>query len=516
MSDPVIDPSTPILVGVHQITYRVTPEAMPTGLQMLEQAAHGALEDTGAGGSTRAAIDTVLAINSTIEEPFFDGMDLPKSKNPPLALARALGVPDARCIYTHTGGNTPQMVVNRLAEEIAGGKVGVALIAGAEFMQNFWALVQSGADMTAWRVEDDLCKEYWGDKRPGSSEVETAHAMDRPSNTYALIETAIRASRGSNVADHMTSIGKLMSPFTAVAAKNPNAWFPVERPADEIATETDKNRMVGSPYTKYMNSILRVDMSASLVLTSVGKARELGIPEEKWVYLRGCADGVDVWNISERPELHRSPAMAGCWAAASGMAGIGADELDLIDLYSCFPSAVEIACLEIGLAEDDSRGLTVTGGLPYFGGPGNNYATHSIAEMVTQLRAKPGAYGLCTANGWYITKHACGIYSTTPPSGKWSRENPSILQSELDASQTVSVTEAPNGRGTVETCTAVYGRDGPMFGLVIGRLEDNSRFVAQTATDEATINALRADDCVGRRGNVSPAGDGLKNIFTFE
>ncbi len=509
------DPSTPILVGSHQITYRVPPEEMPTWAQMLEQAARGALEDTGVGDATCQAIDTVLVINSTIEEPFFRNMDLPKPGNPPRGLARTLGVPGARAIYTHTSGSTPQMVVNRLAEEIANGQVGLALISGAEFLNNFWKLFQAGADMSAWRVPDDPPTEYWGDEKPGCSEIELAHGMDRPSNTYAMIENAIRASRGASVADHMASIGRLMSPFTSVAAQNPNAWFQVERSAAEIATETERNRMVGSPYTKYMNSILRVDMSASLVMTSVGRARELGIPEDKWVYLRGCADANDIWNISERPDLDRSPAIAGCWSQASAMAGISADDLDFVDLYSCFPSAVEIAVREIGLAEDDPRGLTVTGGLPYFGGPGNNYAAHSIGEMMKRLRAKPGSYGLCSANGWYITKHAYGVYSTVPHEGAWSREAPNVLQEKIDAGPTVKVTDTPNGVGTIETCTAIYGRKGPMFGIVMGRLEDGSRFIANTATDEATLNALQADDAIGRTGVVAPSGEGLKNTFTF-
>ena len=54
------------------------------------------------------------------------------------------------------------------------------------------------------------------------------------------------------------------------------------------------------------------------------------------------------------------------------MADCTISEIDAFDIYSCFPSAIQIACDEIGLDIDDPRNLTVTGGLPYFGGPGNN------------------------------------------------------------------------------------------------------------------------------------------------
>ncbi len=509
-------PSTPILVGGGQKTWRVTSEDMPTALEMIETAARLALADTGAEAAAGAALDTVATIEFTIDAPYFKDMGIPKPKNSATGLARVLGKTDAYTIQCGgPGGNSPQQMINYIAEKIARDDVGLAVISGAEFLNNYWTLVRSGAPMDHWRTDDPDPSEKIGEARDGESAIEQANGMERPTNVYPLIENAIRAERGATVAEHLASMGRLMAPFTKVAAANPYAWFPVERSAEEIATEGPKNRMVGFPYTKYMNAIMRVDMAAAVVLTSVGKARELGIPEDRWVYLHGCGDAKDVWNVTERPELTRSPAIAGCWQRASAMADIGADDLNYIDLYSCFPSAVEIACREIGLAEDDPRGLTVTGGLPYFGGPGNNYAMHSVVTMLDKLRADPCSFGLCTANGWYVTKHSLGIYSTEPVEGEWAREDPKVLQAELDAGSRVEVAEKPEGKGTVETSTLVYGRGGPMMGIVVGRLEDGRRFVAKTEIDEKTIAALRADDSAGRKGTVA-AGEGLKNKFVFD
>ena len=73
------------------------------------------------------------------------------------------------------------------------------------------------------------------------------------------------------------------------------------------------------------------------------------------------------------------------------------------------------------LADDDPRGLTLTGGLPYFGGPGNSYSLHGIAETVTQMRDKPGRFGFVGANGGIMSKYSVGIYSTEPRRWRDSR-----------------------------------------------------------------------------------------------
>lgn len=505
--------NTPVLVGVSQKTWKVNPQDLPTATGMLEHVARAALADAGARPED---LDAVATIEFTIEAPYFEPMGLPRPINPSRSLAKRLGRADVHTIQgLGPGGNSPQQILDEIAEKIANGERKLTVMAGAEFLGSYWKLLQMGAEMAAWKEDNPPPDEQIGAYKKGESEIEGANGIERPTNAYPLIENAIRHDRGASVAEHMMSMAKLMSPLTKVAAANPHAWFPVERSAEEIATPSARNRFIGHPYTKYMNAIMQVDQAAAIVLTSVENARTLGIPEDKWVYLHGCGDATDIWNMSERPELHRSPAIAGCWKRASKMAGITVDDLKYIDLYSCFPSAIEIACREIGIAEDDPRGLTVTGGLPYFGGPGNNYATHSIATMVEKLRADPGSFGLCTANGWYVTKHAAGIYSTKPFEGPWKREDPSVLQAEIDAIRRVEVAEKPEGSGTVETCTVIYGRDAPMMGIVIGRLEDGRRFIANTATDEATIAQLQADDAIGRRGTVTPAGDGLKNTFVF-
>ena len=206
-----------------------------------------------------------------------------------------------------------------------------------------------------------------------------------------------------------------------------------------------------------------------------------------------------------------TPAMRLVGREAFEMADCALEDIDALDLYSCFPSAVQIACDELGIAHDDPRGLTVTGGLPYFGGPGNNYVTHAIATMMNVLRDNPGKFGLLNGNGWFVTKHSLGIYSTTPVSGTWQREAPESYQQAILEQQRPPFTETPQGQASIETYTVLHGREGVERALVIGRLDDGTRFVAETPDDEATLQRMMSQDMLGVRGHVT-TGD-PKNLF---
>jgi len=195
------------------------------------------------------------------------------------------------------------------------------------------------------------------------------------------------------------------------------------------------------------------------------------------------------------------------------MADIDVGDLSFIDLYSCFPSAVELACREFGIAEDDPRGLTITGGLPYFGGAGNDYVMHSIVTMLDKLRGRPGSFGLCTGNGWFVTKHSAGIYSTKPTKGSWKREDPKSYQKEIDAEPRPEVVEKPEGRATIETYTIVTDRKGKRFGIVVGRLENGKRFLANTLDDDQTLDWMMREEMLGRAGTVRPTEG--NNLFQF-
>jgi acetyl-CoA C-acetyltransferase len=507
--------TTPVLIGAGQFTYRGDAAASPSPLAMIKIAAERAAADAGLADGALAGLDALAVVAFAVDAEGNQGrFPFPRLKNPPASLARRLGAKPAYAPYTQMGGNTPQQLVNALCEKIARGETEFALAVGGEFLGALTKRLKTGASFDDFETEDEFGEpERFGDGRSGVSPQEGLHGLAAPINTYPLFENALRAHLGNSLAQHQARIGALMAPFTQVAAANPYAWFPTARSAEELVTVSDTNRMIGFPYPKYLNAIMEVDQSAGVLIASVRKARELGVPQDKWVFLHGCADAHDLWHVLERQNYWSSPAMRLTGQRALAMAGVGLDAISFIDLYSCFPVAVEIGAAELGLALDDPRGLTVTGGLPYAGGPGNNYVMHSIATMMGKLRDKRGAYGLVTGNGWYLTKQSTGVYSTMPLDGAWERQDPAVIQAEINALPHPEVIERPQGRATIETYTVVHSREGYRLGIVIGRDAQGRRFVAETPRDEATLKGLEAVESVGRPGVVGPSPDSPRNRF---
>jgi len=259
--------------------------------------------------------------------------------------------------------------------------------------------------------------------------------------------------------------------------------------------------MIGHPYPKLMNSNNSVEQAAALLLCSVERARELGLPADRWVFPWAGTDANDTRFVGHRVSLHRSPAIGIAGAKVLSLAGVGVDDLAHVDLYSCFPSAVEVAAAELGLALD--RQLTVTGGLSFAGAPMNGYVMHSIATMAGLLRADPGSRGLVTANGGYLTKHAFGVYSTEPPAAGFRHAD---LQDQVDELPRRVLDEAPDGEVKIETWTAMHNRSGePETGIVVGLLAGGQRALG-TTTDPDVLNALVTEDLAGRRARISPDG----------
>ena len=507
-----VDERTPVLVGSGQLTQREPdPRAALAPLALTAEAARIAAHDAGAGDALLAALDTVVVVRSFSDTSWRFASPFGRDANPPRTLARALGAGAARrLVYTWPGGNMPQWSVNRLAAQIARGECDAALVAGGEALATQKAAQRAGLALD-WRADPGGAPEMWGVSTRGWSDVEDAHGMRGAIYAYPLFENAIRARHGRSLADHQRAMGELLAGFARVAAGNPLADRRRAYDADAIAQVRDDNPYIGFPYTRLMNANAFIDQSAAVILTSVGRARALGIPRDRWVFLHGGADAHDHWYICDRRDFHSSPAIRRVAERSFAMAGIAPADLEAIDLYSCFASAIEVACAEIGLAADDPRGLTITGGLPYFGGPGNNYVTHAIAEMMHRMRARPGTFGLVTANGNYLTKHSAGIYSSEPPGRPFSPADPAADQAELDAMPRAPFVALAEGAAEIETWTVMHERTGPAWSIVIGRRDDGVRFIANTPADAGLLAEMTHSDFVGCRGIVR--NDGTRNTF---
>ena len=501
----------PILVGAGQSTKKNEPlEACSSPVDLILESAHRAAEDSTIGSSIFKQLDLVVLVRS-FREVF---------RNSPQLVADALGAKKARCYLTPHGGHTPQYLVNRYSEAIARDELDLVLLGGAEALDNQIRCGKAGVNPN-WDVKQDADFAYlYPDKRFGTKS-EHKHGLSLPANCYPMFETALCHHYGDTIKEHQIKMGKLFASFSAVAAKTLTAWYPIERSAEEIAMATTANRYVGWPYTKFMNAMNNINQGAALLMTSVGHAKALGIPEDKWIYLHGCADANEIINVSERVNYHSSSAIRKAGEVAFEQAGFGVEDIDFIDIYSCFPVAVQIACDMLGISVDDPRPLTVTGGLPYHGGAGSNYVMNSIATMAEILRANPGKKGMVTANGGYLTKHSLGLYSTEPVSAKngevpWCRRDPAEYQAEINAEPHPGVDKNPQGKaGTVEAYTVLFDRNNePTIGLVLGRLESGKRFYARMHSDRELLRAWTQQSAVGQRGQLS-LGDDEINRFAF-
>ncbi|MDP9845460.1 acetyl-CoA acetyltransferase [Streptosporangium lutulentum] len=499
-----IDPSTPVLVGVGQVSERIGEPGYRclSSVELAAAAAREAIADTGAVAATvAAAVDTVAGVRQF--EISVPGAPAPlgRSTNYPRSVAVRVGATPGRAILEVAGGQGPQHLVNELAATIAAGDAQAVLVFGAEAISTTRHLAgaEDRPDFSE-TVEGDLEDRGFG--LDGlASQFLAAHGLAGAPSQYALFDNARRARLRQTRQEYAAGMGALFAPFTKVAAANPHAAAPTERGAGELVTPTEKNRLIAEPYTRYVVAREKVNQGAAVLLMSVAAARRLGVPEEKWVFLHGHAD-LRERDLLDRGDLSTGPAAVMAARHALDLAGIGPDDLDAIDLYSCFPIAVSNVCDGLGLAADGTRELTVTGGLPFFGGAGNNYSTHAIAEVVRRLRARPGAYGMVGANGGMLSKYSVGVYSTTPC--EWRPDESAALQAEIDAWPAVEQAVQADGWGTIETYTVKHGRGGNRTGIVVGRLEaDGRRFLARTADgDEETLGLLSTGEPIGRRVHV--------------
>ncbi|HET8944487.1 MAG TPA: acetyl-CoA acetyltransferase [Dehalococcoidia bacterium] len=496
----------PVIIGAAQLTNRserVEDAIEPA--EMMEQVARSADEDAGARGLLAQA-DSVQVV----------GMLSWQYRDAPGVLAERIGASPSHKLYSSVGGETPQRLVNETAQAIAEGRTRIALIAGAEALSSRRLGRRTGTHFPWPKGTPEAVS---GDTRAALTETEARHGATLPTRFYPLFENAIRAHLGLGIEEHQRRLGELCSRFTRVAAENPYAWFPEVQTPEEITAIRPDNRWVCFPYPKLMNAIIEIDQAAALIVTGSETARELGVPEDRWVYLWGCGDANDRWFVSERPNYYSSPGIRAATGRALGMAGLNVNDIAAFDLYSCFPSAVQLALDALGLKPDDPRPLTVTGGLPYAGGPGNNYVSHSITTMVHRLRERPHDCGLVTGLGWFVTKHSAGVYSARRPSRSWQRTDPAVDQSKVDAMESPAFEEHPCGEAVVETYTVAFNREGePEQGIVIGRLGDGSgpRFFANTAPDASLLWGMTREEFVGRPGRVEPDAETGRNVFTPE
>ena len=504
----VIDPRTPCIIGVAAHTWH--PEAVgaagaPEPLEMWHHVAREAAADAGS--------PDLLAAPDSIQIVYCQTWQYDDAVT---RLAERLGADPRHRHYSGIGGTTTQQLVNETSEAMLRGEMDLALITSAEALATKRRRKRDG-DRWAGSFPPADKRPFPWESPPDPAEV--AHEVFQAWLTFAVFDNARRARLGIGLDQYRSEIGEMLAPMTKIAAGNPNAWYRIERSAHEIVEARPDNRMVGYPYTKYMVSVMDVDMAGALVLATHERADALGVPLEKRVYPRGWCYARDPVLVAEHADLTRSPAMAAAASEALRVAGIGIDDVGHLDLYSCFASSLHFARDALGLAAGDSRALTVTGGLPYHGGPASGYLTHSIAAMVEQIRADPETAGLVSGVGMHMTKHVFGVYSAAP--GPVEPPDAGAAQRRAERDGHARVVAEHDGEATVGAYSVVHGRDGqPEWALLVCDLADGSRTYAQVR-DPALCLGAESTELVGTtvrletRTIVGPAGEQRVNLATW-
>ena len=496
----VVDPRTPVIVGAGQHLQRGEDLAAARHpVELMAEAARGAFAD--AGIPTPRRVDAVFTVR-TVSWRYAD---------PGASLAAALGLEAGRTSTSPHGGNMAQRLVSHAALAISRGEADLMLLAGGE-ASHTRHLADRAKVTPPWPAQPDRAATTPAplfDDAPMSSEAEIARGIVLPIQVYPMFESAIRARAGRTPAAHDARIAALWARFSAVAAANPWAWDRTARTAAEILGVGRHNRMVGLPYRRLMNSNERVDMAAALVVCSAATAERLGVARDRWVFPVAGTDTHEHWFVSHRWSYDELPAVRIGGARALELARCGIDDVALVELYSCFPSAVQLGAEALGLGTE--RDLTLTGGLPFAGGPWNNAPMHAIATAVARLRERPDERAFVWANGGYATKHSFGVYSGTPPAGGFVHDAPQDRIDALPARTLAGPEDAATlagagGGATIEAYTVMHAHDGaPERAIAAVRLRDGRRAWG-TSQDVALSHAMCVGEWVGRPATLDADG----------
>lgn len=507
--------NTPVIVGIGELTHRTKDLAQAIEpIELLAQALRIAMQDAlqgkpgvaaGEAAGEAAAAGLLARLESIDIVPIRSWLYV----DPCGELERRLGVKPARNVYGPVGGESPVRHLHEAALRIARGESHVAAVAGAE--SRYWVEAANKASVTL----------PWAEREPMSTvpvsaaflhPVAVAHGMFLPITLYPLYENASHVAWGQTPREAMAESAKLWSRYSEVAATNPYAWLKKTYTPAQIGEATADNRMIAWPYTKHMVANPMVNMAAAVVVTSLGVARELGIPEDRLVYIWGGAKADEPRDILARDQFVRSHAQDLVMETILAQAGGDASVFSMLELYSCFPVVPKMARRTLGLAADAR--MTSTGGLSFFGAPLNDYMTHAAAGLVRALREDRGKLALLYGQGEFVTKHHALVLASKPPAPDALQEDYSV-QAAADARRgpVPPVLAEYSGEATLETFTVVYERDGaPKHGVVVARTPEGGRLMARVdAAERASIAALLDLDVspVGSPGEVSKGGDGL-------
>ena len=485
----------PVIVGIGEIVDR--PKEITEGLEplaLLAEALKRAAQDSGT-----IRLDEIQSLDIV---NFLSW----RYQDPARQLSEHLGMRPAHACYGPVGGESPVRYLHEAAKRIARGECEVAAVCGAEAQSSATKAERAGVALPWTPFAKDAPEPLRGIAHQKSEAIRLG--VSRPVSVYPFYEAASAARWGQSPRQAQAESAALWSAYSEVASRNPHAWLKRRFTPDEITTPTPDNRLIAWPYTKLMVANPSVNMGAAVLLTSLAKARAVGLPDERLIHVWGGASAEDPWDYLERDQFHESHPQSAVLQTAMSL--VGGRKFDAIELYSCFPCVPKMARRTLGLGADVQP--TVTGGLTFFGAPLNTYMTHAACAMVRSLRAGD-RLGLLYGQGGFVTKHHALVLSSDAPE--------KILSQDTNVQDEVNRRRGPiprfvtqtSGEARIESFTVLYDRNGEIeHGVVMLQTTEGARALARTpADDRATLAHLLDLDHspVGSRGTVTTAGDGL-------
>jgi acetyl-CoA C-acetyltransferase len=405
----------------------------------------------------------------------------------PEQIAQALDLKPGKRKLSGFSGTSPQRFLNQAAEKIMRGEQQAVLVCGAEAFATKKRAKKEGRLLDWPRAEKKSPPPFEDPFHPA----EIAHNLFQAYTAFALLDSARRAHHKLSLQQNREQQAQMMARLSEVAAANPRAWFRKTHSAESLLNMDNKDRMVAYPFTKNTMAFMEVDMAAAVIMVSDTLADELKIPPQKRIYLNGWGYAKEPPYLAQREKLWQCPAMALAAQQALESAGISMKDITCMDLYSCFSGNLNMTRDVLGMDENDSRPLTLTGGLPYFGGPGNNYTTHSIATLVEMLRQHPEQYGLISGVGMNMTHHVFAVYS-----GR-AQVIHNIPETDTPDWPVKTITETAEGEGLIAAYTVEHNKSG-LSALAICDLPDHTRCYARSE-DQALCQAMEETEWVGRK-----------------
>lgn len=486
-----LSPNTPVLIGVGLTSQREEdPQQAKEPLDLMIEAVRAAAADAGAPD-----------LLSEIQRIY-----VPQGRwsysNPGGLIRRHVGARHAKSVLAKIG-ILQQTLIGEACQRIAEGDIDSAAVVGGEAGYRMLRAAITGKVIVDAQDEDDA-DELMQPHDEMRNSVESRAGLSTAVGFYAIIESAYRAAHGWRVREHRERIASLYADFSEIASQNPHAWRRDRVSAQEICDPSPRNPMLAFPYTKLHVSSWNVDQASAVLLCSAARAKALSVPPAKWILPIASTESNFMMDVSERPAIGDVPGADIAGKLSLDLAGTTADELDLVELYSCFPVAVEVYAEALGVPIGRSD-LTVTGGMAFAGGPLNNYVIHATCQMAEKLRDRPGCTGLVSSVSGLLTKQGFGVWTSALESAPTFafRDVTATVRSAVRLKQ---VRERYAGPGTIAGYTVLHERSQPSRAVAIVDVDERCRTVAFSQNPGILADMESDAEFVGRQAVISLSG----------